>query len=94
MSMKFKKCMTAKDMLPPQGEEPGEKCETTKQNVSGGRVEFASHCTGKGTDIKAEGWALYTGETMKSETRMKGTDSGEPMDMTLTMTGKYTGPCH
>lgn len=89
----FKKCVTKEDLVPPQREEPGVKCDVTKQERSGNRVEFAAHCKGNGTDMTSDGWAEYSGTSMKSEVKARGTTHGQPVDMSINTTGKYLGAC-
>lgn len=89
----FKKCVTKEDLLPPQREEPGVKCEVTRQERSGNRVEFAARCKGKDTDMTSDGWAEYSGSSMKSEVKARGTTHGQPVDMSISTAGKYLGAC-
>lgn len=90
-----KHCMTKDHPVPKADREnPNMKCDTTKQNFSGGTLEWETHCVTKdGDEMNGKGKATYTGETMSSEAHMTGTSHGHPIDMTMKTTGKYLGPC-
>lgn len=92
MTMKFKKCITEKDMVPPQKEDPKMKCESQSTTV-GNRVDFSSHCVGDGSNITTVGSATYSGDTMTSQVTIKGNANGQPINNEMDMTGKYLGEC-
>ena len=93
MTIKAKHCVTNDKAQPPMKDQDKYKCEMTKQKRSGGRFEWAQHCTGEDTDFTSEGVATYTGDKMTGDMTTKGTIEGNPADMSVKTVGTYIGPC-
>lgn len=93
MSITMKQCVTNDSARPPIKDESKFNCETTKEERSGGTMQWAMHCTGKNTDFTSEGTATYSGNSMTSDVITQGTLEGHPAEMTMKTTGRYLGAC-
>lgn len=88
----FQQCITKDNLVPTDGKEQKD-CKVTSTQRTGDTVTWKMRCESPDQKLDGEGTATYTGSTMTSRSHIKGTMSGEPVDMAQEMTGRYLGPC-
>ena len=87
----FKQCVKADNPVP---SDPHNKdCQVTKMDHSGNTYTWATHCKTHDGEIDSTGSGTYEGDLMTSKIKIKGTSHGQPVNMSMDMTGRYLGPC-
>lgn len=92
MTTRFQKCMTKDDLVPKDDKSP-QKCEITDMKRDGGTVRWKMHCSDPHGNMDGEGKAVYSGNAMTSEMKLRGTHDGERSEMNQKITGRYLGVC-
>lgn len=94
MAFTVTQCLKDNNPVPPTRSGPGgQECKPTQVEQKGNTVTWAVHCEGKDSQMDGQGTATYSGDTMTSSMKMKGTSHGAPVDMAMTTSGRYLGAC-
>jgi hypothetical protein len=91
MTSTFKQCVKADNPVP--RDPRNQDCTTTQMNRSGNTYTWAMHCKTSDGEMDSSGTGTYTGDSMTSKVKIKGNSHGQPVDMTIDITGRYLGPC-
>jgi Protein of unknown function (DUF3617) len=78
-----------KDPRQTQGKDSN--CKMTDVQHSGNTVKYKGTCVTDGETMNMVGETTHDGKSFKSKMRMTGKSHGEPVDMTMTSSGKYIG---
>ena len=87
----FKQCVKADNPVPTDPR--NQDCKTTQMKRSGNTYTWAMHCKTSDGEMDSSGTGTYNGDSMTSKVQIKGSSHGQPVDMTMDMTGRYLGPC-
>jgi hypothetical protein len=91
MTSTFKQCVKSDSPVPT---DPRNKdCQVTQMNRSGNTYTWAMHCKTPDGEMDGNGTGTYDGDNMTSKIQIKGTSRGQPIDMTMDITGRYLGAC-
>jgi hypothetical protein len=89
---------TSKVCLPKGGESDprqtqgkNSNCKMTDVQQSGNTVKYKGTCVNDGETMNMVGETTHDGKSFKSKMKMTGKSHGEPVDMTMTSSGKYIG---
>jgi hypothetical protein len=89
-------CVTPKDLQNPaamdRGMDKSSRCEMTDYRLQGNTATWKMVCKGEGA-MTGTGTATYSGTSYTMITKMAMTQGGKAMNMTMSNTGKYLGPC-
>lgn len=94
---KVQQCITRKDLENPQNmargpETPGSRCETTDYRLQGNTATWKVSCKGENA-MTGTGSMTFTETSYNGTSRMTVTRGGETMNLTMSYTGRYIGPC-
>ncbi len=91
--MKFKQCITKKDMVPHQ-KEKGQDCTMVNTNISGDTVSWAVRCKDKNGTVESKGQIVYKGDKFDGVMNTTMTDTKGRSQATKTnMSGRRVGDC-
>jgi hypothetical protein len=89
-------CVTPQDVKDPagigRGMDKSGQCQVTDHKVTGNTASWKLTCKGEGA-MSGTGTATYGGTTYTMTSKTTMTHGGQTMNMTVTQSGKYLGPC-
>lgn len=94
---KVQQCITRKDLESPQNmargpDVSGDRCETTDYRLQANTATWKISCKGENA-MTGTGSMTFTETGYQGTSRMTATRGGETVNMTMSYTGRYVGPC-
>ncbi len=86
-------CIQDDEVTPDQIMQEAQGCKITDAKSDSGSMQWSLVCQNQGVEMKGEGFAKSTGDTLSGEMNIKFDLEGQELAMTSIYEGKYIGPC-
>lgn len=88
-----KNCIEDEEITPDKIMQDAQGCTISDAKADSGSMQWTMVCQNQGVEMKGEGFAKSTGETLNGEMKIKFDIEGQELAMTSVYEGKYIGPC-
>ena len=86
-------CIDQDEITPEEIMQDAQGCQISDAKADSGAMQWNMVCQSQGIEMKGDGFAKSTGETIEGGMNIKFDAGGQELAMTSIYQGKYIGPC-